>query len=40
MQYYKLSTNGKSWIKTPYVYGKKEVPLYDDNLKFYGIGLY
>ncbi len=40
MKYYKLNNSGTKWIKTEYNPTKKTVKLYDNNLKFYGIGLY
>ena len=40
MQYYKLNNNGTKWIKTTYKEGFRTIKLYDDNLKFKGLGLY
>jgi hypothetical protein len=40
MQYYKLNNRGTKWIKTNYNPAKRTIKLYDNDLKFIGIGLF
>ena len=40
MQYYRLNNNGTKWIKTEYNPTKRQIKLYNNELKFKGIGLF